>query len=64
MKESDLRGAVTVHVQEVEQAAVVAVPAVLHREFDELLHRSFLDLLVARLCTELEQKPARLQSVA
>lgn len=64
MKVSDLGGAVTIHIQKVEKAAVLSVPAVFQWEFYELLNSSFLDLFVTGLCTELQQKPARLQSVA
>lgn len=64
MKVSDLGGAVTIHIQKVEKAAVLSVPAVFQWEFYELLNSSFLDLFVTGLCTELQQKPSRLQSVA
>lgn len=59
-----LCGAVFIHIQEVEETAMVFVPAIFKRKLQELVHGCPLELLVTALCTELQEEPACFQRVA
>ena len=59
-----LCGAVTVNIQEVEEAAMLFIPAVLIGELHELVDGRPLESLVLLLGADLEQEPAGLQGVA
>lgn len=61
---TNLRGAVAVHIQEVKEAPVLLIPAVLIRELHKLVNGSSLEVSVAPLCTVLEQEPACFQGMA
>lgn len=59
-----LCGAMTIHVQEVEETSMLFVPAVLIRELHKLINGCPLELLISPLCAELKQEPACFQGMA
>lgn len=59
-----LCGAVAIHIQEGEEAAVLFVPAAPKRKLHELVDGDPPELLVLPLAADLEQEPARFQGVA
>lgn len=60
----NLCGAVTIHIQEVEEAPMLFIPAILIRELHKLANGIPLELLVPPLCTVLNQEPACFQCMA
>ena len=58
-----LRGAVTIRVQEVEEASMLLIPTTLIRQLYEFADCRLLEVLVIVICRELKQEPACFQSV-
>lgn len=61
---SYLSGTIGVHIQEVEEAAVLLVPAGQEGHLHELVHSRLLQLGIPSLLSVLKQEPASLQSMA
>ena len=59
-----LCGAAFIHIQEVEETAVVPVPAGFKGKLQELLNGCLLQRQVVPLCTELQEEPSCFQRVA
>lgn len=59
-----LCGAVFIHIQEIEESAVLLVPAALKRKLQILVNGRPLEYLVTLLGTELKKEPSCLQCVA
>lgn len=61
---TDLRGTVTIHIQEVEEAPMLFIPAILIRELHKLVNGSPLEVIIPPFCAVLNQEPACFQCMA
>lgn len=64
LKLSYLSGTIAIHIQEVEETAMVLVPAGQEGHLHELVHSHPLQLVIPPLQSILKQEPACLQSMA